>query len=125
MSDVIPGMPARPDFIRVFPYKWLVSSWSKDNVYPLGFRYKIISAHDKEASTIEILTLIQSADGRETVMKRCELDLDHADDFIHLFINGLQEEYGITFEMQDFSGISSAEQFNSMAATSSWHTVRF
>ena len=85
-------------------------------MYPQGFRYKILSAHDKKTATVAIVTLIEQPNGHELEMKRCEVAANQVDDFIHLFVNGLGEEYKLTFTRLDYSQIETMEELQRLLA---------
>jgi hypothetical protein len=102
----------RFDFESWYPYKFWVSSWSSDESYPEGFRYKILSGVNSETNAVKLVLLLEEANGDKTEMKRLEADLKKADGVAKIFVDGLSESYELDFEEQDYSEANSKEQRN-------------
>ena len=116
-----PGL-IKLDFVRFYPHKFWISDWAEDETYPDGFRYKVLSARDENASTVEIVLLLQARDGTKEEMHRAAVNLAAVDRYTRVFVEGLQSQYGIEFEEQDFSKVRSAEEFEQSVAAYGWQS---
>jgi hypothetical protein len=108
------------DFVRFFPHKFWISSWSEDEAYPDGFRYKVLSARDETVKTVEFVLLLQARDGTKQEMHRAAVGVDGADRYIRVFVEGRESEYGIDFEEQDFSEVRLPKEFETLVAERGW-----
>jgi len=108
------------DFERFFPHKFWISTWGKDSAYPDGFRYKILSARDEKQQTIEVVLLLEKSDGEKVEMLRSEPQLNAIDGYARVYWRGLEDEYQIEFEEQDYSAIRTAEEFEDAVASHGW-----
>ena len=119
MSDEV-GALLSYDFEKVFPHKTWVSTWGSDSVYPLGFRYKVMSAHHVQDNSIELLILLQHRNGSKDVLKHYDVDPTAFDRVAATFVEGLAQQHGISFEEQDFRACRTPEAFESTAAKLGW-----
>ena len=108
------------DFVEYFPYKMWISNWAKDQSYPNGFRYKVLTTRNHTDGTIEFVLLIESRDGEKEEMHRCRVKGKAMDGYARLFCKGLEDEHDIEFEEQDFSSVHSQEDFDKMAIRYGW-----
>jgi hypothetical protein len=108
------------DFVRFFPHKFWISDWGEDATYPDGFRYKILSARDEKQRTAELVLLLEQRGGGKQEMHRVQVKLDALDGYAPVFWHGLEEEHGIEFEEQDFSGVRTAEEFDRAVTEYGW-----
>ena len=109
------------DFHHVFPHKTWISTWKEDESYPAGFRYKVMSAHDRVANTMELLVILQQRDGLKEVLKHLDVNAEAFDRYATIFVDGLTELYEIEFEEQDFRNCSTAEEFEALAERFGWY----
>ncbi len=107
------------DFIRVFPHKTWVSSWSGAEDDDDAFRYKVMSARHAEGDVYELMIVLQNADGGKQVLKHLTLQ-GGVERTARGFVDGLSREYGIDFEEQDFSSCHSLQEFEVVARRYGW-----
>ena len=108
------------DFAKFFPHKFWVSDWSDDDTYPDGFRYKLLSARDEEKAVVEMVLLVEEDDGTKQEMHRAEVKVPALDGYARVFVRGLEEEHGLSFEEQDFSAVRTAEEFERALEAYGW-----
>jgi hypothetical protein len=94
--------------------------WGTDEAYPAGFRYKLLSALNKPADTIELLIILQQRDGSKEVLKHYDVNAPAFDRFVATFVEGLAEKHEIAFELQDFRSCDTLEKFEAHAASFGW-----
>jgi hypothetical protein len=109
------------DFKESFPYKIWISTWSKDESYPIGFRYKLLSVRNESSEYVELVIVLEEPGGYKTEMKRMDIKISSFDDIAWGFVRGFEETYGIEFQVQDFSEIKTKEQFDVLSAKMTWH----
>ncbi len=108
------------DFATLFPHKYWVSDWSKDESYPEGFRYKILSVRDEAAAALEMAIVLEQPGGNKKVLKSLEGDLQVMEHTAKVFVERLAEEYGIEFDEFDFSFVRTFEDFERRAKEAGW-----
>jgi hypothetical protein len=109
------------DFARRFPHKFWVSSWAKDDQYPEGFRYKLLSVHPEPEGLIEFVVLLEQRSGEKTELKRLEVSPSAFNRTANIFTEGLAEEYKIQFEELDASQVRTESQFREVALAAGWN----
>jgi hypothetical protein len=109
------------DFVTRFPHKFWVSSWAKDDQYPDGFRYKLISVRPEPDGLIELLVLLEEKSGDKTEMTSLEVSPSALDRTANTFTEGLAEEYALEFEELDLSNTRSEQQFHAKVVEAGWH----
>jgi hypothetical protein len=102
------------DFESSYPYKFWVSSWSADESYPGGFRYKLLSSYNPETEIVDLVLLLEEKNGDKTEMTRLEAKLNKADRVAQIFVDGLCESYQLDFEEQDYSSARTLEHFETL-----------
>lgn len=108
------------DFIQSFPHKTWISTWSSDESYPGGFRYKLISARHENLAEVELIVLLQQRNGEKEVLKHLDIALSSFESIANTFLEGLAEEHGLAFEVQDFSACRTSESFEGLAKQFGW-----
>ena len=108
------------DFKTRFPHKFWVSSWASDQSYPDGFRYKLLSARDEAADTVELVLVLEEPGALKTEMSRLSSSLEAFDRVASTFVNGLSESYLLEFSLLDLTTVRSPEEFERTAAESGW-----
>jgi hypothetical protein len=111
------------DFTSRFPHKFWISSWSRDEQYPSGFRYKLLSVRPEPNGQIELVIILEDSTGAKTEMSRLDVDQSALDTMSAVFLEGLAEEYGIDFELLDFSRIRTSDEFERQAAAAGWYST--
>ena len=110
------------DFKTYFPYKFCISDWSKDETYPNGFRYKILSVQNAEQDLFEFVLILEEPNQYKTEMERLKISKKKAiDRTMKIFTNGLKEEHGITFEMLNLSNIKNEYDFDKKVKECGWY----
>lgn len=108
------------DFVHSFPHKTWVSTWSSDESYPSGFRYKLISARHENLAEVELIVLLQQRNGEKEVLKHLDIALSSFEPIASTLLEGLAEEYDLDFEAQDFSACRTSESFEVLAEQFGW-----
>lgn len=109
------------DFVRTFPDKYWISDWSRDESYPDGYRYKILSNLDRDTNLSELVVVIEEPNGDKTEMTRMDVKKDALERVANTFVTGLSEDFGLEFEFQDYSSIETAEEFEKAIFEAGWH----
>jgi hypothetical protein len=109
------------DFITTFPHKYWVSDWTKDESYPEGFRYKILSLRNNEKDMIHIVLLLEESNGVKTEMERMELPPSAAERMCAVFEDGLSKEYCIQFQELDLSAVGSSDELARKVTEAGWY----
>jgi hypothetical protein len=109
------------DFRETFPHKFWISTWSKDESYPMGFRYKLLSIRNSSNHFVELVIVLEEPDGYKTEMKRMDIEISAFDDFAWGFVRRVEETYGIKFQLQDFSQVKTKEEFDTLSNKMTWH----
>jgi hypothetical protein len=108
------------DFSARFPHKFWVSSWSRDEQYPNGFRYKLLSVRPEPSGPIELVIVIEEVGGAKTEMSRLEVSPSAFDRTASTFVEGFTESYGIEFTELDLSNVRTAREFERLVSLSGW-----
>jgi len=103
------------DFRDTFPHKFWISTWSKDDSYPMGFRYKLLSVRDNRSDYIELVVALEEHGGYKTEMKRMDVKISSFDDVAWGFVRGFEKTYGIEFQAQDFSEVKTKEEYDDLS----------
>ena len=113
------------DFTARFPHKFWLSTWSDDDQYPEGFRYKLLSARPEPDGPIELVVLLEESSGDKSELTRVDVSPSAFDRTAATFVDGLTEEYGIEFEEIDATGTRTLEDFERLVGASGWHATDF
>ena len=119
MSESISGVVV-VDFASHFPHKFWISTWAKDEQYPEGFRYKLLSVRPATEGLIEFVVLLEQSSGEKSEMTRLDISPSAFDRTANTFISGLAEEYEIEFEELDCSKIETEHQFCNVVRAAGW-----
>lgn len=111
------------DFTTRFPHKYWVSSWSKDEQYPQGFRYKLLSVRPEPAGLIELVVVLEEASGAKTEMSRLDVSSSALDRTAITFTDGLSEEYKIEFTELDLTKVRTELEFERRVKAAGWHSI--
>ena len=109
------------DFVSRFPYRFWISTWASDEHYPSGYRYKVLSVRPEPDGLMQLVVVLEQRGGGKTEMSRLDLSPSAFDRTASTFVDGLSEEYGITFEMLDTSECRTAAQFDRVVSAAGWH----
>jgi hypothetical protein len=111
------------DFRTRFPHKYWVSSWSKDEQYPQGFRYKLLSVRPEPDGLIELVVVLEEASGAKTEMKRLDVSPSALDRTAATFTEGLGEEYDIEFTELDLTKVRTEREFERRVKEAGWNSA--
>jgi hypothetical protein len=106
-----------------FPHKYWVSSWSKDEQYPEGFRYKLLSVRPEPDGLIELLVVLEDASGAKSEMTRLDVSPSALDRTAATFTEGLSDAYGIEFTEFDLTKVRSEREFERRVKESGWDSI--
>jgi len=109
------------DFSKSFPYKYWISTWAKDESYPKGFRYKLLTVHNEHEDMIEMVLVLEEPGGLKNEMERMKVSPSAADRTCAIFTDGLAETHGIQFEELDMAGLRSEEEFEKRVTEAGWY----
>ncbi len=110
------------DFIDNYPGIFWISNWSKDEHYPNGFRYKIVSSVNKNTDSAILVVIIEESDGLKTEMTRMEADTSSLKKVGQVFVDGLADEYGLNFQEQDYTHVDTEEMFVIETTKNGWNS---
>jgi hypothetical protein len=111
------------DFTNYFPYKFWVSSWSKDEQYPNGFRYKLLSVRSESDDLVELVILLEESTGEKQELSRLDVSHSAFEKVAKTFIDGLKDEYALQFDFLDASHIVTAQEFEQAAISAGWREI--
>jgi hypothetical protein len=104
------------DFKRYFPHKFWVSNWKKDEEYPAGFRYKLLSVRDEQENRIELVTVMEEPGEIKTERDRSTIAPPEAfERLVPGYVAKLEETFGIEFALTDVSDIRDEENWKSVS----------
>ena len=109
------------DFVQTFPFFTWVSSWSEDEQYPEGFRYKVFATRGADGQA-EMLAVLEHGDGLKREMKRLAGDPSAILRASRTLVRGLIEAHGVEFDEFDLSSVTSYEAFEAKAVEFGWTT---
>lgn len=108
------------NFETTFPHKFWVSSWSNDDQYPDGFRYKLLSVRSEPDNQIELVLLLEEPSGDKSEMTRMDVAASAFDRTAATFIDGLADEYGLEFDEVDATHTRSLSEFEGVVIKAGW-----
>jgi hypothetical protein len=111
------------DFITRFPHKYWVSSWSVDDQYPAGFRYKLLSVRPEPEGLIELVVLLEEKSGAKIEMSRLSVSPSALDRTAATFTDGLAAEYKLQFSELDLTGVRSEADFERIVMAAGWRAT--
>ena len=108
------------DFASRFPHKFWISSWAKDEQYPHGFRYKLLSVRPEPEGLIELVVLVEQFLGEKSEMTRLNISPSAFNRTAATFTDGLAEEYNLNFEELDLSNVRTEQHFQEAVMAAGW-----
>ena len=120
-EEEVPEAIISIDFKDTFPHMFWISTWSKDESYPSGFRYKILSARNNRSGVIELVIVIEEPGGYKTELSRYDVKPRAFDAIAEKFVKRLEESYKIEFEKQDLSAAATFEEYDKLVTELGWH----
>ena len=111
------------DFQKLFPHKYWVSSWSSDEQYPAGFRYKLLSVRPEPEGLIVLVVILEEKSGAKTEMNRLSVSPSALDRTATIFVDGLSDEYNIEFSELDLTKVRSESEFERIVQAAGWSSA--
>ena len=102
------------DFVKRFPYKFWVSTWGRDESYPDGFRYKILTARDLDLNVIDLVLVLEEKSGDRSELKHLHINLETIDKYARTFADALASKFDIEFQEQDYSSAKTNADFRKL-----------
>ena len=109
------------NFKETFPGIYWISKWSTDESYPDGYRYKLLSNVNRETGLAELVVVIEETGGLKTEMSRLEVEVSALERVGQVFVDGLEDDFGLDFEMQDYTHINTADEYEAEIYKNGWH----
>ena len=109
------------DFKTWFPHKGWLSSWSRDELYPQGFRYKLLAMRPEPRGLVEMLLVLEDAAGSHKEEARVHATAHAVDARAATFTEGLGKHYGITFEDVDLSQVRTEDELIASLKVVGWY----
>lgn len=111
------------DFETYFPHKYWLSSWARDEQYPEGFRYKLLSVRSEADDLIQLLVIIEEISGVKSEMTRLDVSSSALDQTAATFTEGLSEEYNIEFTELDLTKVDTEPEFEQLVEAAGWYSI--
>jgi hypothetical protein len=121
MSGAESTAPAAIDFESWFPHKGWLSSWAKDELYPQGFRYKLLAMRPEPRGLIEMLLVLEDATGSHKEEARVHATVHALDSRAATFTEGLGKHYGIEFTAFDLSQVRTESELIDRLNAVGWY----
>jgi hypothetical protein len=118
-SEMGPGV-VNFDYERWFPHIFWISQWVTDNSFPEGYCYKILSVRDQTAKRVELVVLLNERNGDKSEMHRFSITTEHARPAGQDWATMLAKKFALEFEEQDYTGVSTSDEFNTATQTYGW-----
>jgi hypothetical protein len=109
------------DFATRFPHRYWLSSWSKDDQYPKGFRYKLLSTRPEPSGLIEFVVVLEEPGGIETEVNRVEVSAPAFEKTATLYVDGLSESGNLMFFAVDLTRCRTAEDLERIVSDAGWY----
>jgi hypothetical protein len=109
------------DFETWFPHKAWLSSWSKDDLYPQGFRYKLLAMRPEPRGLLEMMLVLEDGAGSSKEEARVHATAHAVDARAADFTEGLGKHYGVTFKAFDLSQARTEDELIDRLKASGWY----
>lgn len=100
------------DFEAKVPHLFWVSSWSRDDRFPVGFRYRIMSVRSPAMRQIDLVIVVEKSNGHSLEVMRSTVPEGGFEWVAQKLVDALGEKLALSFERQDFTTVRSSEDFN-------------
>lgn len=104
----------RFDFVCTYAHTVWVSTVSYDRGSPDGFRYKMFAVRREPEMTIELVLLLEAADGLKRQVFRVEAQIEKLDGADQM-LKGLEQDMNVEFQRFDSSGVRSQDELRARA----------
>lgn len=114
------------DFETWFPHKFWVSTWSKDNTYPNGYRYKMLSARNEKEQAIQMVILVEETNGNKTVLLDDLMSpVEYFEYMSQTMLKGLETSFHIQFdEGLGLSDVRTSDEFDRRTDAAGWYSQK-
>jgi hypothetical protein len=119
-DDQFLGALVTYDFVTRFPHVGWISDWSSDDQYPDGFRYKVLTVRHEPERKIEVVVVMEEANGNKIERARLEVAADAFDKNARSLVAKLAARFEIEFEEDDLSDVRTAEEFDKRTEEIGW-----
>ena len=109
------------DFETWFPHKAWLSSWSKDELYPQGFRYKLLAMRPEPRGLLEMMLVLEDGAGSHKEEARVHVTAHAVDARATTFTEDLGNHYGITFKTFDLSQVRTEDELLDRLKAVGWY----
>ena len=109
------------DFETWFPHKAWLSSWSKDELYPQGFRYKLLAMRPEPRGLLEMMLVLEDGAGSHKEEARVHASAHALDTRAATFTEGLGKHYRITFRELDLSHVRTESELIDRLKALGWY----
>jgi hypothetical protein len=99
------------DFVTCFPHVNWISNWSSDDEYPKGFRYKVLSVRHDPGCKVEVVVVMEEADGGKIERVRFDVATHAFDRNARSLVANLAARFKLDFEECDLSDVRTADEF--------------
>jgi len=108
------------NFTSRVPYKFWYSAWFADAEHPAGCRYKLLSSRGSATGPIELVVLLESANGEVTEANRVELSEGVFEKTAGMYVDGLSEGGKLTFFAVDLIKCRSRDSMERILGENDW-----
>jgi len=112
------------DFQARFPHRFWLSSWTKSDEYPDGFRYKILSVRPEPRGHFELVIVLEQPGAVQTELERLDVKPDTFDRTADLYVDALSESSEVTFFAIDATRCRTAGDFQRILTDAGWFEER-
>jgi len=108
------------DFVKVYPHMIWVSSEGRDQEYPQGFRYKLLSVRRDDTQTVEFVLLREVPGQAKVVAIHAEGPVSKFEQSTRGVLDRLGRKLNISFEQFDLRAVTNFDEFNAKIAAFGW-----
>jgi hypothetical protein len=119
-DDEFLGALVTYDFATCFPHVSWISNWSSDDQYPNGFRYKILTVRHDPRCKIEVVVVMEDADGGKIERVRLDVATEAFDRIVRSLVAKLAARFELDFEEHDLSDVRTADDFETKIRDLGW-----
>jgi hypothetical protein len=119
-EDEFLGALVTYDFVNRFPHVGWISNWSSDDQYPNGFRYKVLTVRHESERKIEVVLVMEEADGNKIERLRLDVAAGAFDKTVRSLVAKLAVRFRVEFEEHDLSDVRTADEFDERVEELGW-----
>jgi hypothetical protein len=119
-DDEFLGALVTYDFVTRFPHVSWISNWSSDDEYPKGFRYKVLTVRHDPGCKVELVVVMEEADGSKIERVRLDVATQAFDRNARSLVEKLASRFKLDFEEHDLSNVRTADEFDTRIEELGW-----